>query len=419
MSTNRDFQSMLNQYLPLELLKQEYMKRDYLMQKVDMDESWKGGDLIVPFQGQFASSIEFGALTDQADVSKYKYVRGSISSQPEVWATLLFNHRDLMEHDGRIPESTFLKILPDQIESMMMYFKMAVSVHLLGGPHFATLTVSGTVGGVIEVDKVDRFTKDQKVVLIDGNTAAASYYVIAIDVNGGTLKEGSVTLSATRGGAAADVSAYTTGQAAKVYHPGAATAGMTPLSGQLLSLANGGTSALFGQTKTDWDYLQAVQIDGSAVSATNILQKIFDGYTRRQQLAKGGSAPEVLVSFKHFGSILKLLEIQKGPYNVVAGSRKVSEFGWDTVEVGSVTGQVLKITAIQEMTDSLIYYLDWKSIKFYSNGMFKRRKAPDGKEYFEIRATTGYSYVLDHSLFGDLVVTAPWKNAVMHSIPNY
>lgn len=42
MATNRDFSSLLNQYLPIDLLKQEYMKRDYLMTKVNMDESWKG-----------------------------------------------------------------------------------------------------------------------------------------------------------------------------------------------------------------------------------------------------------------------------------------------------------------------------------------------------------------------------------------
>jgi hypothetical protein len=48
MATNRDFQAMLNQYLPLRLLEQEFLKRDYLMQKVDQDSSWKGGDLIVP-----------------------------------------------------------------------------------------------------------------------------------------------------------------------------------------------------------------------------------------------------------------------------------------------------------------------------------------------------------------------------------
>jgi len=42
MATNRDFSSMLNEYLPLDLLKEEYIKRDYLLQKCKMDESWKG-----------------------------------------------------------------------------------------------------------------------------------------------------------------------------------------------------------------------------------------------------------------------------------------------------------------------------------------------------------------------------------------
>lgn len=414
MATNRDFQAMLNQYLPLKLLEQEYIKRDYIMQKAEQITDWKGGDLIVPFQGQHASSVEFGQLAAQNDIAKYKYVRGSITTQPEVWGTLLFNHRDLMEHDGKIPESTFLKILPDQIESMMMYFKMVVATHLLGGPHFATVTVDGTVGGVIGVNRVDRFTKDQKVVLDDNNSSPATYYVIATSVYDET-----VTLSATRGGAAADVSAYTVAQAAKVYHPGANTAGMTSLGSQLLSPANGGTTNLFGQPKADWDFLQAVQIDGTAVSASNILQKIFDGYVKRMQLAKGGKAPEVLMSFKHFGSVLKLLESQKGPFNIVPNSRKVSVYGWDTIEVGSVSGQVITLVGIQEMEDDKIFYLDWSSIKFYSNGLFKRRKAPDGKEYYEVRETTGYFYILDHCLFGDLVCTAPWKNAVMYGIPNY
>lgn len=415
MATNRDFQSMLNQYLPLELLKQEFIKRDYLMQKVDHDESWKGGELIVPFQGQHASSVEFGQLAAQNDISKYKYIRGSISTQPEVWGSLLFNHRDLMEHDGRIPESTFLKILPDQIDSMMMYFKMVVSTHVLGGPHFSKATGNGTVGGVLPVDRIDRFTKDQKIVLEDAiSTGPTTAYVTNVSVYDETI-----TVSATRGGPVLDISAFTLANATKVYHPGALTAGMTTLSSQLLSPANGGSATLFGQNKVDHDFLMCPQFDGSTISASNILQKIFDAYTKRQQLAKGGKAPEVLLSFKHFGSILKLLETQKGPFNVVPNSRSVNVYGWDTVEIGSVSGQVLKIVAIQEMVDDLIYLLDWSSMKFYSNGLFKRRKAPDGKEYYEVRETTGYFYILDHCMFGDLACVAPWKQMVIHSIPNY
>lgn len=414
MGTNRDFQSMLNQYLPLDLLKEELIKRDYLMQKVNHVEDWKGGELIVPFEGQHASSLEFGALPAQNDISRYNYVRGSISTQPEVWSTLAFNHRDLMEHDGKIPESTFLKILPNQIEAMMMYFKMCISVHLLNNKAIAKATADGTAGGVLAVDRVDRFTIDQKVSLDDDNSAAATYYVINVNVYDETI-----TLSATRGGAAADISAYTLAQNAKVYHPGAQSAGMTGLPSQLLSAANGGSTSLFGQTKTAYSFLQAVQIDGTGVSATNILQKIFDGYTKRQRLAKSGKTPEVLMSYKHLGSIIKLLDTQKGPFNVIPNSQKVQSYGWSTIQIGSVSGQILTMVGVQEMSDSEIYYLDWDGINFYSNGLFKRRKAPDGKEYFEVRDTTGYLYLLDHCLFGDLVVTAPWKQAVMYGIPAY
>jgi hypothetical protein len=414
MATNRDFSSLLNQYLPLDLLKQEYVKRDYLMQKVNMDESWKGGDLIVPFEGQHASSVEFGALADASDISKYDYVRGSITTQPEAWASLIFQHRDLIQHDGKIPESTFLKILPGQVDSMMNYFKMVMSVHLLGGPHFAKATADGTAGGVLAVDRIDRFTLGQKLSLDDDNSAAATYYVIAISIDAKT-----VTLSATRGGAAADISAYTLAQNAKCYHPGAQSTGFTGLKSQLLSNANSGSASLFGQTKTAYPFLQCPNISGADVTATNILDKIFDAYTARMILGKGGRAPEVLMSFKHMGSILKLLQVAQGPYNVVPNSRKMNLYGWQEIEVGGVGGQVLKLVGVQECDDDVIYFLDWESITFYSNGLFKRRRAPDGKEYFESRATTGYSYILDHCLFGDLVCTAPWKNAILHSIPNY
>lgn len=419
MATSRDFQSMLNEYLPLELLKAEMMKRDYLLQKAQTDDGWKGGNLVVPFEGASASSVEFGQLADQSDVSKYKYVRGSISVQPEVWGTMRFEHRDLMEHDGKIPEKTFLKILPNQIDDFLTNLKMAVSVNMMNGAHKAKVTVTGTVSGVLEVDRVDRFNIDEKVALIDGDTTSAYFYVIGIDINGGTLKNGALVLSATRGGAAADVSAFSTTQNAKVYHPGAATSSFTSLKGQLLSAVNGGPTNIFGQVKTAYPYLQAVQIDGTAVSATNVLAKIFDGYTRRQILGKGGAAPEVLMSLKHFGSCMKIIETQKGGFNIVPNSRKVSQYGYDTIEIGSVSGQSLKLVGIQELDDDAIMFLDWSTVTVYSNGMFKRRTAPDGKQYFEVRSTAGYAYILDHCFFGDVVCTAPSKNAIMYGIPNY
>lgn len=413
-TANASFQSMLNEYLPNRMLMEEFIKRDWVLSNVEIDNGWTGSKIIVPFKGAGASSVEFGQMAASNDISQSTYVRGSIDTYVESWSTLVFNHRDLMDAEGKIPEATFLKILPGEIDSMLTYFKEVVSTNLITGTHFAKATVSGTAGGVLEVDHIDRFNLSQKLELVDGNTAAATYYVIGIDVNGGTLGKGAVTLSATRGGAAADISAYTTGQSAKVYHPGVLTnGGFNSIRSSLLSAANGGSATIHGQTKTAYQILQAVQIAGSSVTASNILDKLFDGYTEVRQRAKG-NANTILMSFKHLGSVMKLLESQKGPF-IVTKQPSASIYGWTEIEITSVRG-TLKLVGIVEMDDDVIFYLDMKSMVFRTRGGFKKRISPDGKEYFEIRNTTGYAYIVDQCIFGDLEVNKPGHNAVMYGI---
>lgn len=421
MSTDRSFSAMLNEYLPNELMTEELIKQNYLLQKVEKDNNWLGGTLVVPFEGQHASSITFGSLTDSTDVSEYNYQRGQITTQPEMWGTLKFNHRDLMEH-GKVSEQNFLQILPGQVERFIQYSNEVASVNMLGSAYFASMTVDGTAGGVAEVDHVERFTIDQKVTLDDDNSAQADYYVIAVDLNGGTLKQGSITLSSTRGGAAANVSAYTVAQNGRFYHPGVLVAGtvtnrFTSLRDSLLSLANGGTTTLYGKTKTTYPYLQAINVDGSGVSATNILEQLFDAYTQVRTKARG-KADTFLMSYKHLGSVMKAIETQKGGFKVSVNSTNASLFGWTEIQITSVKGE-LTVVGIQEMDNDVIMILDWSAIKFFSNGFFKKRVSPDGIEYFEQRATTGYSYLVDVCLFGDLVLLAPSRCGIIYSIPNY
>jgi hypothetical protein len=219
---------------------------------------------------------------------------------------------------------------------------------------------------------------------------------------------------------AADVSAYTVGaQDAKLYHVGAQAESFTSLSSQLLSLANGGSAQLFGQTKTSYPYLQAIQYSGASISSTNLLSHLFAAYTKRQTHAKSGALPEFLMSFKHFGTAIAQIETQKGGFNVAPNSRKANQYGWQEITIGSVSGEFIKLVGVQEMTDANIYCLDWSGITLYTNGFLQRRKAPDGLEYHSVRATTGYSYVLDHVLAGDIVVKNPWKQLIIHSIPAY
>ena len=410
MATTRSFSAMLNDYLPNDLLKEEMIKRDWLLSNVEKDDGWQGASsttgeaaYVVPFVGAGASSVEFGSLAGSTDISEDAFVRGRVNTQKEVWGSMIFNHRDLMEHGKNLNEKTFLKILPDRVESFMQYMKEAVSVNLIGPANFAADYGSGgTYGsGLLKMDKIDRFAIGQKFVLDDG-THSKTLYVTAIDVNTQII-----TVSATRGGSAytglVSTDSFTANSTSnKAYHPGAKTAGFQSLIDALLSSANGGGSTLHGVTKTAYPYLQAVNVDGSAITAANILEKLFDAYNTVRQKAKG-NANTILMSFKHLGSIMKLIETQKGGFKVTPGASSASEYGWTEIEITSVKG-ALKIVGIQEMPDAQIVFLDPKSLVFASNGMFRKRQSPEGKEFFEVRNTTGYQYIVDVCLFGELIV---------------
>jgi hypothetical protein len=410
MATNRLFQDMLNEYLTYDLLKEEIVKRDYLLSKIEKDNGWKGGTLPVPFKGASASSFKFGGLTDQADISQDEYVRGEITSMPEIWGSLLFNHRDIMEHNGKIKETTFLRILPDVVEDFMQNMKNAVSQNLLTGNHIATLTADGTALGVAKVDRVERFTLGQKLQIISDAPLSADVYIIAININADTI-----TVSATRGGAALDISAYLIADNTKFYIDGAATNSMTSLRRSLLSLANGGTANLYGKSKLAYPYLQSINLDGSTITSANVLDKLFDGFTTIRNKGKG-NANTVLMSYKWLGHIMKKLEDVKSPYKVDANQTKVSLYGWTEISIVGVKG-VLNVVGIQEMDDDIIMYLDWRALKFHTNGFFQKRTSPDGSQYYEVRTTAGYFYIVDSCLFGDMVLSRPSTCGIYHSIP--
>ncbi len=410
MGTTRTFQDMLNDYLPNELLKEELIKRDFLLTKVEKDDGWIGGPLIVPFKGAGASSVAFGSLTAADDIAQDVYVRGEVSSQKEAWGSMIFNHRDLMEHE-KVSEKNFLKILPNAVEDFMDYLKNVISTNLLNGAHFATATADGDASGNLTVDRPDRFSIGQKVSIDDGDSSPVTGYVRTIEMNTKVV----TFYDARSGGSVVNLSDYTLAQAAKVYHDGSQSNGFSSLRDALLSSTNGGSAQLYGQTKTAYPYLQAINVPGADITQSNIMLKIFDALTTIRQLGKGNPS-DVVMSYKNFGSCIKAIESSKGAFNVSPGSNKASQYGWMEIEVGSVTKGGLKLVAVQEADDDIIMFLDWRALKFHSNGFFRKRKSPDGIEYFEVRATTGYQYIVDVCLFGDLVVIRPSYCGILYGI---
>lgn len=409
MATTRTFNDMLNQYLTYDLLKEELVKRDWLLSNIEKDDGWQGGSLIVPFKAAGASSVAFGSLSASNDIAEDKYVRGSVDYK-EAWGSLIFNETDLMQHGKNIPEKTFLKILPDAVDAFMDRFKMVVSINMMNGPAFATLTADGDASGNITVDRPDRFDIGQKVYVDDDNSSPASGYVRTIDMNTAV-----VTLyDARSGGSVVNLSGYTVAQNAKCYYEGQQSNGFTSLKGSLLSATNGGDSTLYGQTKTAYPYLQAINISGASITAANILEKIFDAYTTFRERGKG-NPNKVVMSYKNLGSVLKALEAGKGSFNVEPGSMKTSSYGWTEVSIGGVKG-ALQVIGVQEMANAEIYFLDMRAMKFHSNGFFKKRVGPNGNSFYETRATTGYQYIVDVALFGDLIVNKPSYCGAIHSI---
>lgn len=413
MATDRDFNAMLNEHLNYDLMSAEYMSRDWLISNVERDDNWKGGTIPVPFKGGQASSISFGSLTDSSDIGASQFVRGQITAYKELWGSIKFQHTDIIQHDGKVNEASFLRLLPDELEDFLTFVKERASLVMLNG-HAAAATADGDASGNITVDHPERFQLGEKVYVDDADSAvSAAGYVRSINLSTGVL----TIYDARTGGSVINLSGYTVAQGAKLYYngtqPGTAL-GFTSLRDQLLSAANGGSSSLFGQPKTAYPYLQSLNLDGSAITEDNILEAVFNKYVTARNRCSG-NPKDLVASYKNGAAILKNLESGKGAYNVVPNSRKVSSYGWEEVMIGGPKG-VLKLVMVQEMEDDVMIMKSEKGIKFHSNGFFRKRTNPDGRSYYEVRGTTGYSYIVDMMLFGELAVYQPSAHAIIHSI---
>jgi len=409
MATTRTFSNMLNEYLPEKLLLDELKKRNWALQNIEQDDSWLGGNLVIPFLGAVGSTVTFGSLAASSDIAEELSVRGQISAYKEVWGSMLFNETDLLQH-GKLSEQNFLKIIPDAIMRHADYLSGMISQNLLTGNAVAKATVDGTVGGNITVLQPDRFQIGMKVQVDDDNSSPVTGYVSTINMNSGVL----LIVTARGGSTGVDLSAYTVAQNAVIYNDGQQSNGFDNLPNQLLASANGGASSILGVTKTSYPFTQAINVSGSAITASNILSSIFDAYVTVRRLG-GGKPFKVVMSYKNYGSCLKALETQKGAFNVIPNAKKTESYAYDAISIGGFAG-TLELNAVQEMDDDKIMLLDMSTVKFYTNGGIRRRRAPDGKEFFEVRNTSGFQYIVDHCLFGEFVVQQPKKNGIIYGI---
>lgn len=411
MAIQREFADMLNEHLTLDLMNNEFEKRCYAYQKLEKDNSWKGGTLPVPIKGAQASSIMYGGYTAEADLAHSKYLRGEITDYKTLTYSLPFRHRDIIEHNGRVNRDSFLKVLTSNLDDAMMFLKNAVSINLLNGGWYDRVTINGTVAGVLGVANTYRFQIGQKIKV--GAAGAVTGYVRAIDKNAGTI----TLFDAREGGAAVDVSSATVAGDNKIYLDGQEAEAFFSIREAILPAFLDGSDILHGLAKATNPNLQARIVDGSALTATTIIDGLFDAYTDVRQAGGATGTVEAVCSWKTLGHVMKKLEAAKVGYRVVENSRKDLLYGVTEIEIASVAkGERVKLVGIAECDNDVVYFIDWKHFGFHSNGGIRKVKTPDGNEFYPVRTTEGYTYIVDIELFGDLSAQGAGKCGALHSL---
>lgn len=411
MATITNFDEALKEYCPNKMFREELKKMDWFLSNIESDENWVSDELEVRFKGSTATTVKHGSLTAAADINQSKAVKGLIQNQPEVWGSLIFNHKDIMRH-GKFSEQNFMKILPDEIDDFLRYMRRAISISFTNGPVLASVTDSTDAAtGVFKIDRIERLELDAKYILKDSDSPAVEVFVIELD-----MSEDTATFSLSRGGAAANLSAYTAANDAVFYLDGAEDASnrLTSLKHALLSYANGGTQQLYGKNKIQYPYTQAINVDGSSISQTNALEKLFLAQMEVRRKGKG-NPNTCLMSNTSLGYLLAILQKRQGAYRQ-ADDLNITEYGYSTVKIAGPRGW-MNVVGVEEMDDDYIILLDKSSVKVYSNGFIRKRQSPDGKEYFEIRNTNGYQYIVDISFFGDMVLERPSRSGIVYNIP--
>lgn len=410
MATTQSFSNMLKRFMPYNMLVEEMRKRNYLWRTISKDSSWMGGRLEVPFEGGEASSITLGSLPSTSDISETVAVLGYEDNYREIWGSMIFNEKDLdLNNDFK---GSFLKILPGKINQFLTRLERDFSHLILNGPAIDSLTANGTALGIATVNFPERFSIGQKVIVRRSTPAAIVGYVRTINMEDKELE----LYDARTDGAVIDISTYTTALSSALYQDGSVTVpggvlqnNFNSLRNSLLSAANGGDASIHNQTKLSYPILQAVNIDGSGITAATVLEEIFDAFYEVTRIGKG-MPTEILVSFKHYGNIAKDLEANRR----FAVEDSSSGYGFVSVKVRGPQGSMV-ITALRDMDDDVVFIMDWKALKFYGSHFFERKRHFGNQEYM-IRNTTGYQYVVDIRLYGNLIVHAPSYCGVIHSI---
>lgn len=414
MATDAVFNEVLKRYTPFKMILEEVKKRNWFIETVNKKTDWNGGVMEIPIELASGGSMAWGQLVDENDIADgvSKVLTLTASDLKECWGAMNFRQKDLNRHDDL--KKSYLELLPGKLNSFSGEMSEQVSNTIFGDGSLATVTTASSAGastqGIVIVDNTHFLKVGMKVYFDDNDSAPASTYIGAIDINTGAVK--CVT---TRGGSTqTDLTAMSVAQGAKMYIEGAQAQGPTKLKDLLLSAANGGLAQVYnaGFDKSIYPALQAVNINGSTFTQATLLKDYYKAFFTILEKGKGNLNKKMVIPFSHMSVITAQLEGQK---QYVATDKKAG-YGFTSVSVMGPDG-VAEFVAVRGCSKTLAYVLDMETVHLCGNQFFKRDKDANGNEFYVKRATTGKVNIVDTAFEAELVISNLSHNGIIHSIP--
>lgn len=435
-----EFNNMLMEKASGEMLTQDYMKRDWLLNKIKWDKSWicaadgTYNSIVVPIEKAKASNVRMGkytAATGDYKLRNRKTLRGKEDAVAHLTGSLVFHEREVQIHN-KLNEQNLMTLLPRQMDDMVSNMKYQTSQQLLTGRIFAKVTdVTDVATGILVVDRPERFEIDQIVEIFSGATFTTAQFADnggADGALGGALfvtkidvSNKKVTFALTSGGAGANLTGVLVGMGFQIHdaYLGTTDNSFKNLRNILLPSSAGGLASYLGITKAEVPFMQAYHSStlGAAMTSTNMLEKLFRFSVEAKTYQRGFRSNNFVMSLSRLGTVMQIVEAHKGMFNVVPGSSKTSEYGWSEVRIGNSEMLEFGFVGVQEMDDDVIFALDEASMKFHTDKGIVKHKDPNGNEFFTTRdADDGYNYIVDYNLYGQLVVYEPYRNGVISGI---
>lgn len=294
-------------------------------------------------------------------------------------------------------------------------------------------SIANVATGILAVDRPEKVRiGDMYMLAAPTASSTKNLKVFVIAVNKNTKQ---VTFSDSLGGSAYNLTNYVGSTAAgtkvcvmgTVDSAGAAT-GLDGFRSVLLSAANGGASSYLGLTKTAYPFLQAVNIDASTWTASDLLPKIFEAWSLeidyQLKTFRGKKANSLKVSPKIFVALMNSLEQHKGSFRKNDDST-LKMYDANNFSIASAeTGGVLNFERVPSFADDVMVLANMDSWQLVQDQdlAFNRdlgAKGEGGYVWYQDRQTGqagGMNYILDGHGKMQTVCGCPEANAIFFGL---